>query len=109
MFCPSCGKEIVENSAFCLHCGSKILTPEKVENRASAVPPQPAQPSQPQAQAQPSPSKETIIPPSRTQSPILCGVLSFFICSLGHLLIGQVEKGIILFVLALLPGRPWVL
>ena len=24
MFCPSCGKEIPENSTFCLHCGKPI-------------------------------------------------------------------------------------
>ena len=28
MHCPSCGKEIPDQSTFCLHCGTSIATPE---------------------------------------------------------------------------------
>src|SRR4030066_2429974 len=27
MFCPSCGKNVPDNSKFCLHCGSSLSTP----------------------------------------------------------------------------------
>lgn len=36
MYCPTCGKETPENSAFCLHCGAKILSP-KVAPAQSAI------------------------------------------------------------------------
>jgi protein associated with RNAse G/E len=29
MYCPSCGKEIPDASAFCLHCGKPLSLPEK--------------------------------------------------------------------------------
>ena len=31
MFCPNCGKEIVDNAAFCAFCGAKIIRPEGTE------------------------------------------------------------------------------
>lgn len=32
MFCPSCGKEIADDSQFCLACGSAVLTTPKAAN-----------------------------------------------------------------------------
>lgn len=30
MYCPSCGKQIPDNSMFCLHCGTSIAVPRDV-------------------------------------------------------------------------------
>ena len=31
MFCHKCGKEIVEDAAFCIHCGAKVVVPQQIK------------------------------------------------------------------------------
>ena len=38
MYCPSCGKQIPENSTFCLYCGTRIAAPEPVDRSVVSPP-----------------------------------------------------------------------
>jgi len=86
MFCPKCGKQIIEGAAFCMHCGSAVVQLQEEAPRPAAseqvnasaqpvaeqlqtppqpvwtqpqTPPQPAQPQQnPQPQMEEKPKKK---------------------------------------------------
>lgn len=71
-YCHGCGNSVNENQEMCVKCGVQLKNNTRSVNGNSS------------------------------QSPVLMGVLSFFIIGLGQLIMGQTAKGIAMFVVALL-------
>jgi len=115
-YCSSCGSQVAEGVAFCPSCGAPIQkvaqAPPQAPPAAPAYPPQPGfgapgqyppgyppQPGQyppgyaPYPQYGPMPGEK---------SPIIAVILSFFLTGLGQLYNGEVSKGIIFLLVAIL-------
>ncbi|MBI0583255.1 MAG: TM2 domain-containing protein [Methanomassiliicoccus sp.] len=77
MYCPNCGTELPDNSAFCANCGANLTS-------GGAAPVYPAQPYQYSA-----------LP---LKSELISILLAFFIPGAGHLYLGKWVRGIIFLV-----------
>jgi TM2 domain-containing membrane protein YozV/ribosomal protein S27AE len=77
-FCSNCGEEIDLNAEICPKCGVRLIGPPK---------------------ATPTKEYRVIV---EEKSPGLAAVLSFFIPGLGQIYNGQIGKGLLLLVLAML-------
>ncbi|NLK26041.1 MAG: zinc-ribbon domain-containing protein [Euryarchaeota archaeon] len=94
MYCPKCGKEVVDGSKFCDNCGAAIPSeqPESeyaAQNEYGAQPgyaPTPAYPGQP-AYALP------------LKSAGIAAVLALIIPGVGHIYAGMITRGILYLIL----------
>lgn len=82
MYCPNCGTELPDNSAFCANCGAKL-------GPAGSAPvyPTPPYPGQPYG---------ANLPPQKNE--IVSLILAFFIPGLGHIYVGKLMRGVIFLV-----------
>ncbi len=72
MFCPRCGAENPDSSAFCFKCGAKLTPASGLPSASSPVPASSTAASQ---------------PPAQRKDPIVAAVLNFFF-GLGYLYLG---------------------
>ena len=95
--CPNCGATIPADAVFCPNCGAK-LAPTPVP--AQPVPP-PAPTPQPAYQPGSQPAPQAVQPVNKKE-PILALILSFIIPGLGQIYVGNVKKGIIFLIIAVI-------
>ena len=96
--CPYCGATIPADSEFCPNCGARLTgatsaPPPPVP--AAVPPPQPAQQIPP---GQPMPQQPVVV--QNKKEVVLAAILSFIIPGLGQIYVGNVKKGIIYIILA---------
>lgn len=91
MFCTRCGAVISQEDSNCQNCGRKFFfTGENsYYGQVSFTVPETA---------------EMIYPSDPPRNPLLALLLSFLVIGVGQLYVGQVTKGIALFIVALLVG-----
>jgi len=96
--CPYCGATIPADSVFCPNCGAKLT------GAAPAPPPPPAPaavPPQPVPQAPPGqPAPQPVVVQNKKE-PILAAILSLVIPGVGQMYVGNVKKGVIFLILAM--------
>ncbi|MGQ4833791.1 MAG: zinc-ribbon domain-containing protein [Candidatus Asgardarchaeia archaeon] len=98
--CPNCGATIPADATFCPNCGARLTAAAPQPATQPVAPPAPvAQPPQPSVPMQPQPQP---MPPSKKKEPILALILSFIIPGLGQMYVGNVKKGIIFLVIAVI-------
>jgi TM2 domain-containing membrane protein YozV len=114
MFCPSCGTSNDDSSRFCRSCGAAVAGSVPTVQQAPPPPPAPyAPPPPPQQQPyyQPDPRMRGMAPagyPNKQfatgKNPAVATIMSLIIVGLGQLYNGDVKKGAIMFVCALVAG-----
>lgn len=96
--CPHCGSQRSVQESFCGFCGKAL---PYVAEQDKPGPPPPIQQPPPQQQSQiPAPVSDLIYRPGySTTSAMIC---SLFIVGLGQIINGQVGKGLVMFVAAII-------
>ncbi len=89
MFCTRCGSEIARESSHCKVCGRKLffIGETSYYGHVSFSVPETA---------------EMVYPANTPKSPALAFLLSFLVIGVGQMYVGQVTKGVALFILALI-------
>src|SRR5262249_3849899 len=90
MFCAKCGAENPEAARFCAKCGTAISAPVAVPAAAPVV----------ETMRGAAPVAAAAAPTDKT--PWVRALLSFFIRGLGQVYNGDVKKGVVMFVVAVL-------
>jgi TM2 domain-containing membrane protein YozV len=98
MFCYKCGTQIPDDSTFCASCGAKVSGGLQQPSTPATAPPA-SPPTQYQPPATSNKPLSDMVTPSTGKSPGLMAVLSFFIPGLGQIILGQVNKGIVVFLI----------
>lgn len=82
MYCPNCGKEILENTAFCAYCGAQVKAQQPAPEQPQYQQPVQQGYYQPQYQqpVQPNFYQQTMVDENESDATIsfVCGILSFF-------------------------------
>lgn len=89
MFCTRCGSEIARESSHCRVCGRRLFFTGETSyyGQVSFSVPETA---------------EMVYPSETPKSPFLASVLSLFVIGVGQMYVGQVTKGVAMFILALI-------
>ncbi len=90
MICPSCKKQIPDNSVFCPNCGYTIQNSNNFGNNTSS-----------QSNYNYNYKRNTSILGSNKKSPILALLFSLLVVGLGQFYLGKISKGLLMLGLAL--------
>lgn len=91
MFCTRCGSEIPSENSYCTSCGRKLYFTGNTSyyGQVSFTVPE---------------TREMVYPSMKARSPFLAFLLSFLLIGLGQTYVGQITKGVALFMVALVTG-----
>jgi TM2 domain-containing membrane protein YozV len=93
-YCPDCGKELINpNAEICPTCGGR-LKPTQTAALVTAAP----------VTAAPVTAAPVTAAPINQRSPVVAAILSVIVCGLGQIYNGQLAKGIVYFIIAVICG-----